>query len=134
MTYSLHDVRNNAEAVFNSIFGLDAKIPPADIFENDKEYIIEADLPGYDHKKVNVSVENHVLRISYEHGTLDDIRDEEYREIKRERSKCSFERDFALPECTDEEKINGEFVNGVLIITIPKKPQTSPKKIDVKIK
>jgi HSP20 family molecular chaperone IbpA len=52
----------------------------------------------------------------------------------RERLFRKFERSFSLPEDIDEAKIEGEFTNGVLTLTLPKKKEVLPKTIEVKIK
>lgn len=51
-----------------------------------------------------------------------------------ERCYQCFERSFTLPEDVDEDKIEGEFMNGLLILTLPKKEVVKPKAIEVKIK
>ncbi|NLV60267.1 MAG: Hsp20/alpha crystallin family protein, partial [Spirochaetales bacterium] len=51
-----------------------------------------------------------------------------------ERCYQCFERSFTLPEDVDEEKIEGKFENGLLVLTMPKKEIAKPKAIEVKIK
>ena len=112
-----------------------AKTPAVDIWEDEKAYMIAAELPGYSEKEVNVHVDKHVLNIS----SLCEVEKEEKDEkvspnyLVRERSCSSFERSFTLPEGVDEENISGEFKNGVLTLTVPKLPEKQPKKIEVKI-
>ena len=136
-------VSRDFDSLFNSFWnnwGLPAtKSPSVDIWETEKSYVVEAELPGYCEKDVDVHIDKHVLKIS----SMQEAEKETKKEVKenenlnylvRERSCQSFERSFTLPEGIDEDNIEGEFKNGVLTITIPKVPEKQPKKIDVKFK
>lgn len=107
--------------------------PPVDIVETDKAYVIEAELAGYTQEEVQVNVDKHVLKISSSKENLKDV-DENKKSLVRERYYRAFERSFSLPEDIAEDQIEGEFANGVLTITLPKKPEVQPKSIEVKIK
>ena len=113
-----------------------SKIPPVDITETDKAYILEAELPGYKQEDVKVNIEKHVLRLSSAKQTTKEEKDpkDEKKLLICERRSQSFERAFSLPEDVDEDKIEGEFANGVLTVTLPKKKVVQPKSIEVKIK
>ena len=136
--------RNNGTRMvspFDSLFGnmLDdwglasSKIPPVDITETDKAYVLEAELPGYRQEDVKLNIEKHVLRLSSAKQETKEEKDGKKFLICERRSQ-SFERAFSLPEDVDEDKIEGEFANGVLTVTIPKKEVMQPKRIEVKIK
>lgn len=133
------NVVRNFDSLFNGLWnnwGMpSAKTPSVDIWEDEKAYMVEAELPGFSEKEVNVHVDNHVLKISSlketENEDKDEIASPNY--LIRERCSTSFERSFALPEGVDEDTIGGEFKNGILTLTIPKVPAKQPKKIDVKI-
>lgn len=113
-----------------------SKIPPVDITETDKAYILEAELPGYKQEDVKVNIEKHVLRLSSAKQTTKEEKDpkDEKKLLICERRSQSFERAFSLPEDVDEDKIEGEFANGVLTVTLLKKKVVQPKSIEVKIK
>lgn len=113
-----------------------SKIPPVDITETDKAYILEAELPGDKQEDVKVNIEKHVLRLSSAKQTTKEEKDpkDEKKLLICERRSQSFERAFSLPEDVDEDKIEGEFANGVLTVTLPKKKVVQPKSIEVKIK
>lgn len=137
------NVVRNFDSLFNSLWnnwGMpSSKTPAVDIWETEKAYMIEAELPGFSEKEVDVHVDKHVLKISslceVERETKDDKEEKvSPNYLVRERYCSSFERSFTLPEGVDEENIAGEFKNGVLTLTVPKLPTTQPKKIDVKIK
>lgn len=110
-----------------------SKIPPVDITETDKAYIVEAELPGYKQEDVKVNIEKHVLRLSSSKQTTKEEKDGKKLLICERRSQ-SFERAFSLPEDVDEAAIEGEFAAGVLTVTLPKKEVVQPKSIEVKIK
>lgn len=137
------NVVRNFDSLFNSLWnnwGMpSSKTPAVDIWEDEKAYMIEAELPGFSEKEVDVHVDKHVLKISSLCEVERESKDDKEEKVSpnylvRERYCSSFERSFTLPEGVDEENISGEFKNGVLTLTVPKLPTTQPKKIDVKIK
>ncbi len=112
-------------------FSLTEWTPPVDIAEDDKEYIIKAELPGVNKDDVRVTVEGGVLSITGERKSEKEERDKKYHRI--ERSYGSFIRRFALPEGTASDKINAEFKDGMLKLRLPKDEKAKPKTVDVKI-
>ncbi|MGE4583470.1 MAG: Hsp20/alpha crystallin family protein [Sphaerochaeta sp.] len=136
VTYNNSNPVSNFESLFNDLWsdwGVSSnKIPPVDIYETDKAYVIEAELAGYKQDDVQVNVDKHVLRISSNKQTLKDV--DGKKSLVRERFFKKFERSFSLPEDIDETKIEGEFADGVLTITLLKKGEVLPKTIEVKIK
>ena len=133
-------VARDFDSLFNSLWnnwGIPStKTPSVDIWENEKAYMLEAELPGYSEKDVDVHIDKHVLKISSLCEAEKEVKNakDDPNYLIRERSCRGFERSFTLPEGIDEDNIEGEFKNGVLTITMPKVPAKQPKKIDVKIK
>ena len=122
---------NSYNDIFNTLFSV-SKFPPVDIYENDKGYVITAELAGYDEDKINIFAEKHVLHIaSDEHENAKENSDRKY--LIKERSVKSFERSFTLPENANEENITASYKMGILSVFIPKMPKVEPKKIEVKI-
>lgn len=122
---------NSYNDIFNTLFSV-SKFPPVDIYENDKGYVITAELAGYDEDKINIFAEKHVLHIaSDEHENAKEHSDRKY--LIKERSVKSFERSFTLPEDANEENISASYKMGILSVFIPKMPKVEPKKIEVKI-
>ena len=122
---------NSYNDIFNTLFSV-SKFPPVDIYENDKGYVITAELAGYDEDKINIFAEKHVLHIaSDEHENTKEHNDRKY--LIKERSVKSFERSFTLPEDANEENITASYKMGILSVFIPKMPKVEPKKIEVKI-
>ncbi len=103
--------------------------PAVDIKEEVDRYVVHADLPGVKPEDIDVDLQNGVLTIKGHRETEAKEEKENYKRI--ERIFGSFYRRFALPESVDEEGIEAKYDNGVLTITIPKKPQHQPKKITV---
>ena len=122
---------NSYNDIFNTLFSV-SKFPPVDIYENDKGYVITAELAGYDEDKINIFAEKHVLHIaSDEHENAKENSDRKY--LIKERSVKSFERSFTLLEDANEENITASYKMGILSVFIPKMPKVEPKKIEVKI-
>ncbi|MGM0431438.1 MAG: Hsp20/alpha crystallin family protein [Spirochaetota bacterium] len=109
------------------------KTPLVDVRETDSEYVLEAEIPGYSEDNVDVNVDNHVLHISSkkEEDRTEGGEDKGY--VLKERKSYSFDRSFVLPENVDEDKIKGTFKNGILTLTMPKKEEKKPKKVNVKL-
>ncbi len=135
----LMTTRNNAvsdfDTFFDDMFGKwgvkNSTIPSVDVYEDEKAYYLEAELPGYTVDDVNIHVEKHVLHISSEKINE---KKENKKFLVRERGYVKFDRSFTLPEGINEDQIEAEFNNGVLTVTLPKTPVEQPKKIEVKIK
>ena len=105
--------------------------PQVDISEDDKEYLIKADLPEMKKDEIKVNVENGVLTVSGERKTEKEEKNKKFHRI--ERSYGTFERSFTVPEDADGGKVSAEFKEGVLKVHLPKNPVAKPKAIDVKV-
>jgi HSP20 family protein len=103
--------------------------PRVDVEETDKEILVKADLPGVDPKAVEISVENGVLTVRGEKKEEKEEKKKNYHRI--ERFTGSFFRAIPLPPGTDAEKVTATTSNGVVTVTIPKKPEAQPKKVTV---
>jgi HSP20 family protein len=105
--------------------------PQVDITEDDKEYLIKADLPEMKKDEIKVNVANGVLSVSGERKTEKEEKNKKFHRI--ERSFGRFERSFSLPEDSDAAKIAAEFKDGVLKVHLPKSPVAKPKTVEVKV-
>ena len=103
--------------------------PSVDIFENDNEVVIKAELPGMNAKDIDVRLENNVLMLKGERHFEKETKDENYHRIEREYG--SFSRSFALPTAVNGEKVFAEYKDGVLKVVLPKKEETKPKPIQI---
>ncbi len=97
-----------------------------DIRDNGSEYVLEADLPGFDKENISLSIEDGYLTISAEHKTNNEEKDEKGNYIRRERTYGSYARRFDISGI-NEESISASFKNGVLAIVLPKETETENK-------
>lgn len=105
--------------------------PLVDITEDDKEYLIKAELPEVKKEDVKLTAHDDVLTITGERKYEKEEKDKKYHRV--ERAYGSFERSFTLPEDADAGKIAAEFKDGVLKVHLPKSEKAKPKSIEVKI-
>ena len=105
--------------------------PSVDIIEDDKEWLVKADLPEVKKEDVKVTVENGVLTITGERQFEKEEKDKKYHRI--ERSYGNFLRSFALPDGADGLKVNAEFKDGLLRVHLPKSEKAKPKSVEVKV-
>jgi HSP20 family protein len=104
-------------------------IPHVDIREEAERFVVVADLPGVDGKDIEITAEKGVLTVKGERRSEKKTSDEGFARV--ERASGSFLRRFTLPESADAEAIKATHTNGVLEISIPKRPQEQPRRITV---
>jgi HSP20 family protein len=105
--------------------------PLVDITEDDKEYLIKAELPEVKKEEVKVTVENGLLTISGERKIEKEEKGKRYHRV--ERAYGCFVRSFSLPDDADGNKVNAEFKEGVLRVHLAKSEHAKPKQIEVKV-
>jgi len=105
--------------------------PSVDIYEQDGNLVLKAELPGIDPKDVDVRVENNVLTLSGERKLDTEVKRDGYHRV--ERSYGAFSRSFTLPSVVDTDKIKAEFKDGVLRLVLPKKEEAKPKQISISV-
>lgn len=91
-----------------------------DIRDNGSSYLLEAELPGFSKDEIHVDIDDRYLTISAEKNSETEEKDEKKNYVRRERSYGSFSRSFDLSGIKADE-ITGEYQNGVLCLTLPKK-------------
>ena len=94
------------------------KVPAANIFEHDDDYMIELAVPGMAKKDFNIDLDNRVLTISAEHEERKDEETDSF--TRREFNYSTFKRSFTIPENINLDDIAATYVNGVLKLTLPK--------------
>ena len=107
-------------------------VPQVDIVEKDDAYEITAELPGMDESNVEVKLGNGGLTIKGEKQEEKEEKKEGY--YLQERHFGSFERNFAVPECVNTDKIEATFKKGILKVTMPKKPEAQKPKKNIEVK
>jgi HSP20 family protein len=105
--------------------------PSVDISEDDKEWLIKADLPDVKKEDVKVTVENGVLAVTGERKFEKEEKEKNYHRV--ERSYGNFFRSFTLPEGADGAKVAAEFKDGVLRVHLPKNEKAKSKAVEVKV-
>ncbi len=135
-------VFENFDDMIESFFGRDpfvpagltgTRAPAVDVREDADGYTVEAELPGLTEKDISVKVEDRTL-------TIESVKEEktekkeENRYVLRERRASSFSRSFTLPEDAEVDGIEASFKNGILAVSIKKRPESKPRSIEVKIK
>ncbi len=107
-------------------------MPRVDVFEDEKEIRVTAELPGMDEKDIDISLDREVLTIRGEKSSEKTEEKGQYHRI--ERSYGSFERQIPLGMEVEAGKVDAEFKQGVLTITLPKPAEavSRVKKIQVK--
>jgi HSP20 family protein len=105
--------------------------PMVDISEDEKEFVIKAEIPEVDKKDVKVMLQEGVLTVSGERRQEKEEKGKKYHRI--ERSYGKFVRSFSLPDEIAEDKLSAEFKDGLLIVRLPKCEPAKPKSIEVTV-
>lgn len=103
-----------------------------DISDNGKEYILEADLPGFNKEDINIDINNNILTIKAERHSEYEEKDKKNKYVRCERSYGSYSRQFDISN-VDTEHIKAKYNNGVLKLTLPKHQETAEKSKKLKI-
>lgn len=105
--------------------------PAVDIYEDEEALTLRFELAGVEPKDVDIRFENGTLTLKGDRKLELEEKRDNYHRIERQYG--SFTRGFSLPATVDAEKIKAESKNGVLVVTLPKKPEAKPKSIQVKV-
>jgi len=119
--------RNQAEAGAGDEFERADWTPASDIYETESGYLIALDLPGIDRNALEIDIDDNRLVVK---GTREIA---ESRPHRTERPRGKFLRTYSVPGSVDQRKIAAEYKDGVLQISLPKRTEQKPKKIDIKI-
>ena len=106
--------------------------PRMDIVEDKERFIVRADLPGISKSDINVSIEGDMLTISGE--KKDDSKKMEGAYCHIERACGSFTRTFSLPANIDRDKVDANFKNGVLELSLVKTGEEEKRGKSIEIK
>src|SRR5579863_1765070 len=105
--------------------------PSVDIFETEEALTLKADLPDVKIEDIDVRVENQTLTLRGQRKFEKEESVKGYHRI--ERSYGDFVRSFAVPATVDTEKVQADYKNGVLTITLPKKETAKPRQVKVAV-
>jgi len=111
--------------------GLTPWAPAVDIYENEHELVVKADLPDIKPEELDIRVENNILTIRGERKFEKKVEEQNY--LRVERTYGSFSRSFSLANTVNSEAIKAEYKDGVLTLTVPKREEAKPKQIKVNV-
>ena len=133
-TASLQNARDLFDRFFEDEFlplrGEQNWAPAFDISENEKGYIVSAELPGIDEKDLDITIAGGMLSVKGEKKKETKEESETYHRI--ERTYGSFQRTFTIPDAVDADKVDATYKDGILKLFIPKSKESAVKKITVK--
>ena len=101
-------------------------VPLVDIYENDDEILLFADMPGVDKKDITINIDNGTL-------SLDGIRKMQISGAVQweEFGEAEYRRTFSVPQTIDVNKVNAEMQDGVLRLHLPKSEAAKPRQIEI---
>lgn len=105
--------------------------PAVDILEDEKEFLIKAELPEVKREDIHVSVESNVLTIRGERQLRHEEKGKRF--YRSERSYGTFIRSFSLPESTDASAVKAEFKDGILTVHVAKSEKARGKQVEVQV-
>lgn len=120
------------DAFGRTLRGWTSWLPSADLFETDEEYVLEMELPGFSREGIEITLEQGILSVTGSRREEEETERRTYR--VRERAVGRFTRSFSLPRSVEAEDVNAEFHDGVLRITMPKRAEAKPRRIEVEIR
>ena len=105
--------------------------PAIDIYDSKDTLLIKAELPGVNKEDIELSVHNNVLTIKGEKKQEKETNEKGF--VRSERFYGSFNRTISLPADVDAGKVQAEFKNGVLNVTLPKKEEAKKQQIKIDV-
>jgi HSP20 family protein len=130
--FPLFNVRPGLDRFFEDFVEEKAPALPAiDVKETDGAILVEAELPGFKKSEIEVRVERGILHISAERKPEKGDMAKDVHRLERRYGRM--QRLLALPETVESEKVEAAYREGVLIVTLPKKPAAKSKAVAVKV-
>jgi HSP20 family protein len=135
----IFSLRNNFNTLFDDFFYPRRRMaaeeggwnwnPAVDIYEEEGNIIVQAELPGVTKEGISVDVKDRVLTIKGERSVDNEVKEDKY--FRRERVYGQYKRAFTLPADVDPEGVKAEYNDGVLKVMVPKPEAQKPKQITV---
>ena len=120
--FNFPDFNNFNKAAERKLYGRHAdRLMKTDVRENEDNYEIDIDLPGFEKDEINLELNNGYMTVSAAKGFDNDKTDKKGRMIRQERYSGSMQRSFYVGDAITEEDVKAAFKHGVLSLTIPKK-------------
>ncbi|MBT8379599.1 MAG: Hsp20/alpha crystallin family protein [Ignavibacteria bacterium] len=102
--------------------------PVVDIYENENDFVLVADLPGVERSNIQVKIDDENL-IVFGKINFNEAVNRKY--ILNETEIGNYYRSFKISDSIDKEKINAKYDNGQLLVTLPKHDKVKPREIDI---
>ncbi|TSD66853.1 Hsp20/alpha crystallin family protein [Inquilinus sp. KBS0705] len=136
-------LKSNASPFFNDVFDsilndtflsdkLVTRVPAVNIAENDNEFHIELAVPGLKKEDFKINLDKNILTISAENKSEETAESKKY--SKREYSYSSFVRSFTLPDSADHSKIEADYTDGILRLTVAKREEAKFQSREIAVK
>lgn len=125
MTKPAMNIWNDVDRAYNA-----TRTPAVDIREEEDQFLIEAELPGYSEKDMDIKVEDNLLTLKAEKKESS----EEVSYLRKERSSRDYKRTFVLPRNVDSKNIKADFKDGILTLSLGKKEEAKPVSIKINSK
>jgi HSP20 family protein len=123
-------LENQLNRLFDGCHHRNEVYPAVNVYNNDNEIVLTAELPGYDKDEIKITALQDQITLE---GTMKQEEKEEkgkaYHRV--ERRKAAFKRTFRLPFDAEAEHVNAAYKNGVLTVIVPKAEAAKPKKIEI---
>ncbi len=104
-------------------------IPAADVYEDEREYVLALDLPGIDRSKLEVNLDDGRLVIRGDRAPAEGVHAR-----RTERPHGRFVRSFSLPDAVDRQAITADYKDGVLLLHLPKRTEESTRRVKIDVK
>ncbi len=108
------------------------KMPAIDVYENEDNLVVKAELPGMNKEDISITIEGDTLVLSGRKSQTKEEKKENY--YRKEIREGAFSRSIEIPYPVDKEKVSATYKDGVLEITLPKTPEVKRKSIKVEVK
>ena len=128
---ALLDVHRELDRVFEpENIGTGWRPLATDVVESSDDVRVTMEIPGIDPSEIDITIDNNVLRISGEKRAARSEGEGAYRLTERRYGR--FERSFVLPRDVRSDAVDASYENGVLTVTLPKREEAKPRKVEVR--
>jgi len=104
-----------------------------DVHEDNDHFYIDAELPGFRKEDIDLTLENGILTIRAQRQETTEQQKPKGQPLHRERRWTQFQRTFSLPTAVDENRVEAKLEGGVLEITLNKREEVKPRKIQITV-
>lgn len=126
----LRQIQDEMDRLFSRAYPRSTDYPPLNVWSNEEETIVQAELPGYNPDEIEISVVQNTLTLRGERKPEELQEGETYH--RRERRTGRFVRTVELPFEVDNSAVKAEYKSGILSVRLPRAEEHKPRKIAVK--